>query len=255
MTPDDISRQAERIRQHRSRKRKPFSWNRMFSSRKDRQRSPYSYWVYSRIYPHGFNVFIWVFLVLTAGFVSFAVWYLERTADWVFYMGMGFVGLFALRWLVYFLGKVFTYSRYRNFFRQAPFAISGWDRLGSRNFPQYDHWILKSAVEVRCKPGVSAEEQKRVNDALLLFNQRANKCFYAANQVQAGFAGDPRDKWRFETPLRVIGSANSGVMGEAYILMHRHLAVIQQHYACIEAVVFDCHGEARKVDTVDVSID
>jgi hypothetical protein len=233
----------EKIRQEAERERMRDSWK--SESRKGRKSgksfrpsSADSWHVYNRIYPGSFNIFIWVFLMLTLGIIGVMVYWLDKTQPvWVLYGGLFFIGVFLARLAVHWLIKIARFGAYTRWRKTLPFTLHGWGKLGqSPNFPRNLYWQLESSVTVQLKQSAPADVRELVKDALFLFTKKANSWFYAADGVQAGFANDPRMKWQLTSAQSVAGSSDSGVAGEIYRLVNGHLRSIASTYGMIESV-------------------
>ncbi|MFI5203927.1 MAG: hypothetical protein ACHQF2_05470 [Flavobacteriales bacterium] len=251
MNTDEISKKAEKERERQKKKKWKFRLNReekpVFSPS-----SPESWWVYSRIYPYHWNVFIWIYLVLTIGIVFFGLYYMEyNSAEWMWYTGIIGIGLFTLRITVHNTLKIIRYFSYRNWRKTLPFTLTGWDKIGSvEHFPGAQYWNQEARVKVTLKGSLKGDGQRLVKDALFLLTVEANKCFYTPGMVQAGYLGDIRKKWKVEHDTTVVGSANGAVLGDMYQCIHKHLRAIQNAHGIIDSVKVEFSDSNDKVEPI-----
>lgn len=154
--------------------------------------------------------------------------------EWAKYTGLVFVGLFAIRLIIHFTLKIGRYSEYKKWRTNLPFELTGWEKLGTiENFPKGRYWNHYSSLKVILRASHATETEKLVKDALFLFCTEANKCFYE------GWSGmDGRDLWKEseKDKLTVTGSANSGVVGEMYTCVNKHIKAIHARFGDIVRV-------------------
>lgn len=242
MNADDISRKAdqERVKQ---KKKNRWAWLNREQKPVFSPKSPDSWYVYTRIYPHYYNLFIWIYLVMTIGVVFLALYYMEGTmGDWAWYVGVIGIGLFLIRIIIHRTLKIARFSAYKTWRSTLPFKLTGWEKLGSfKNFPAGRFWNHASLKVIFL--GVNSQTEKLVKDALYLFTVEANKCFYE------GWSGmDGRRKWKNKESNITEGSANSAVVGDMYTCINVHLRAIQEQYGGIEKVVVEFSDSVSEVD-------
>lgn len=236
MDPDKISEEAkqERERQTRLNNKKK---SEIVSGKSFQEKSPESFYVFHRIYPYYYNFFLWFFMVFTLGIVALFLYFFETSDERVLYAGIFFCSAFALRLLVFWTVKLFRFRYYKNWRKDLPFELTGWENLGSsKNLPASRVWDRYTEVKVILKSNAIAMEKQLVKDAVYLFCTRSNEWFYTANQVQAGYAGDIRVKWEMTDEHTAKGSANGPVLGCCYLLVDQYLRAIQNKYDCIARV-------------------
>jgi hypothetical protein len=234
MDPDEISRKAEEERQKEKLRKEELAAEQ--SKEKIPQEktsfSSDSFKVYAKIFPSKFKLMLWIFFALGLGAVQIFLWVLGDMGIWALYSGSIMVGAFLVRLGIEQLRKIFTYGAYKNFRKNSPFEITGWEKLGTNaDLLKAQYWAFDSSVEVITKEGTSTENIQRVNDALQLFISEANKHFY-----EGRFGSDGRAKWSFNHVLKVTGSADTMVIGEMYRLMSIYLKSIYTKYPVIKTV-------------------
>lgn len=242
MDPEEISRQAKK---ERNKEKKTSSKKTTKKKTKARSHSWDSFYVYQKIYPSKFNLILWIFFVGSIGAVFIFLWLLSDDFGlWSLYLGIGLIALFMLRILVDFFTKVFTFNTYKNFQKNLPFGLVGWDKLGSkRNFLKPQFWAIDSTVEVVLLDGVLNADIKRINDAIVLFTANANKCFY-----EGRFGSDGRKKWTLNNILMTTGSADIAVAGEMYRLIRVYLKSIHGKYPVVKEVRVIFGNEVYEVE-------
>ncbi len=211
--------------------------------------------VYTRLYPHHFNIFIWVFIVLTLGFCSFIVYWLGPRSKWLLISGIVLTGAFLLRWGIYWLLKVLRYRNFKTWRSRLPFKLKGWDAVWKNNeFDGFKKWYKSMVVSVETDSSLS-DLSNSIKNALIVFRAEANKCFYAPNFVQSGFVGDIRKKWSVTGNVEATGSANQTVLGELYVLIDQHLRLLHEELGGIQSVEISIEGNICSVDPVEFSSD
>src|SRR5688572_5656490 len=165
MNTDDISKLAEEERKRQENKTKK-SWFNREEAPVFRRKSPESWFVYSRIYPYHFNLFIWIYIVMTIGVVFLSMYYMDETDVWSFYVGIIALGIFGVRMLYHQAAKIIRFSGYKKWRQTLPFKLTGWDKLGSfKYFPAGRYWNTCS-LKVVLRPGTNYDSEKVVKDAL-----------------------------------------------------------------------------------------
>jgi len=229
----DIKKISQRAQKARAREEKEIQ-----AKKKDKAEQkinspldPFSFYVYSRIFPSGFRMILWIFFVLTIGTVCIFLYLLEDTSVWFLYIGLGLINLFFLRLIIEQLRKIWTYKTYKNFKTNLPFQLQGWKNI-SKN-PDLLHpqnWSFDCSIEVILNKEANEFDYQKINDALTLFISGANKHFYKA------WLSDGRKKWSLENQLNATGSADITVIGEMYTLVQDYLKSIHEKYPVVEIV-------------------
>lgn len=242
--PEDISREADRQRKRDSRK-KP-------ARKRSRRRkpgipySPYGWTIYSRIYARSRWVFPFSFISGALCFIGLLVYWIEVKSPYLLYASLGAGAVFVLQLVIYMAGKILRYGTYKNWTQKMGFTVTGWERLdGSGHFPEGSYWIEGVTIEVVLKKD-HTESRKAIADAMYILSKKANGCFYSKDQVQVGYAGDIRDKWR-AGDLKATGSADGIVMGVIYDTISRYLYSIHKKYNSIDRVIISYNGKAYNV--------
>jgi hypothetical protein len=243
---DNIHREAEKERQKQS-------------AKAGRTRSPGkksfvsqpadSFYVFRRIYPHQPNRLIVFALPMVLAVTGITLLLTDKKKFgwlWPYTLAVALVPLFS--YLLTALRKRLDYRVYRTWRIHLDFPVQGWDELGrSEKFPKSQYWKDLLTVEVKLRNGTAAADVKLVEDLLFLFTKKANGWFYAADQAQAGLAGDIRKKWKPVGTLTVAGSADGGVMGELYLLLHRQFRNLHTQSGCIERVELQYSGSIYEI--------
>jgi hypothetical protein len=245
MSIDEISRKAEEERKKQAKREKKPWYN-----REDKQGfqsySPDGWYVYSRIYPYYYNIFLWIFIIMTMGIVFTAMYYFESSGEWSLYTGLVFLVLFAVRVGIHLLLKIYRFSEFKKWRKTLPFQLKGWETLGSfKNFPRGHYWNYYCSLKVNLRSSINQDADKLINDALFVFCTEANKAFY-----EAGFGMDGRDKWVEDKTekFKVKGSANAAVVGDMYLCIHKHLRAIHQNYNNIAGVEVEFGNRVTKIE-------
>lgn len=192
----------------------------------------YSFYIWSRIFPRGYNFILWMLLGIVG--VSFVGFYflLGDEAIWLIYLGTVCAGIFLLRWTIEFLRKVSTYSAYKKFPDTLGFKLEGWDELGSYPLQlKFRHWSKNTTVEIVLSGSASKTQISYLRDALFLFMSKANEKFYEAEMGRDG-----RKNWEYNNALKIAGSSDREVIGEMYILLNDYLKGIQAKHSSISIV-------------------
>lgn len=240
--PEDISREADRQRKRDSRK-KPTRKRRIKSGV---PYSPYSWTIYSRIYARSRWVFPFSFISGALCFIGLLVYWIEVKSPYLLYASLCVCAVFVIQLIIYIAGKGLRYNTYKNWTKKMGFMVSGWERLdGSGHFPEGTYWIEGVTIEVVLKKE-HTESRKAVADIMYILSKKANGCFYSKDQVQLGYVGDIRDKWR-AGDLKATGSADGTVMGVIYDIISRYLYSIHKKYNSIDRVIISYNGKAYKV--------
>lgn len=250
---EEIHRQAEKERLKDTRRK----------SRKGRRRKGPSLMpvaaesrkVFHRIYPHNPNILLWVMLPLILAITGWVMMYLDwKRWQWMLPYAIGITLIPVLVYVFTRIREMIDYITYRTWRNNLGFPVNGWDRLGqSPNFPRLQYWDASLIVEVRLKPAAGADTVRLVDDLLFLFTKAANSCFYVADQVQAGLAGDIRNKWIKSGYLEVAGSADGGVMGELYLFIHKKIRALHQGTGLVEAVNLKFSKNVYQITPVQTS--
>jgi hypothetical protein len=178
------------------------------------------------------NFMLW-FLLNVLGAVFLGLYFFDSEIGiWSLYLGISFVIIFLIRWMINSIATAATYNTYKKFQSHLGFQLSGWEKLGS--YPNQLNtlcWSYKSSIEVILKADVKNEFIKLIDDSLYLFTVDADKEFY-----EAEIGGDGRMKWVRAENHKVQGSSNDRVIGKMYILLTVYLKSIQEKYGPIEEV-------------------
>lgn len=250
---EEIHRQAEKARlkdtQRKRRKGKSKSGPSLMPVAAESRR------VFHRIYPHNPNFFLWIMLPLILATIGWVMIYLNwKRWQWMMPYTIS-ITLFPV--LVYGFTRIremIDYLSYRNWRDSLGFPVNGWDRLGqSPNFPRLQYWDDSLIVQVILKPSAGADIIRLTEDLLFLFSKEANSYFYAADQVQAGMAGDIRNKWIKSGYLEVAGSADGAVMGQLYLLIHKKIRALHQGSNLVEAVNLKFSKRVYQITPVQTS--
>lgn len=248
---EDIQRQAERERekeQRRNRKRRHGPKGKRFFPLK-----PESFKVFHRIYPHSPHQ-LWLMIPLLLATIGGTLWLVDKKGfKWVLPWLLYIIAVPVIVYTISYIRELISYQTYKGWRKNLHFTLNGWDRLGeSEKFPKYRFWD-NVTVTVLAKPGTSGDVLKLLDDVLYLFCRAASGTFYEADFVQPGASGDIRKKWQRTDLLEVSGSANSSVMGELYLCIHKHLRPIHQEYNCIEAVNIRYAKQIFEVQQIQIS--
>ena len=136
------------------------------------------------------------------------------------------VGLESIR----FFSIIITYPTFKGWKKNLPFALEGWEKLvQTEGFLSYQHWQLKVSVQSEC-----ARSEKnfsgQVLNTLENFVNKANKTFYAPNDVLDRFVDDPREKWKIDAErCKLEGSLNCQVAYRLYQLIRQELTPLAHH--------------------------
>lgn len=229
MNPEDISKKAEQARQ---KNKKVKSVAKIPRKKTPASHAAFGFYTYSRIFPGGMNTMLW-FMLNVVAVVFIALYYLDKSMGvWALYAAATCTGIFLIRWLIDLAYKASTYGTYKNFITDIGFEVQGWSTLGSYpNQLKARYWSKETRIEITTKEHSDERADKLIQDALYLFIQDAHKAFY-----QAEMGGDGRTRWKQEGHYILKGSANIGVYGAMYTLLHVYLRSIQQQYPVIMAV-------------------
>ncbi|MBL7732995.1 MAG: hypothetical protein JNM88_17625 [Chitinophagaceae bacterium] len=253
LNPDDIHQQAEAERRKagkRQRKSSRGARGKRFFPKAAESRS-----VFHQIYPHGPNFFIVFLLPMMLFITGLVLWYIDKRRfhilfPWIW--ALPAISLFT--WLYYTLKELIEYRHYKTWRSDLGFTLHGWDELGqSPKFPKWKFWDRNTILSVHLKPSADTGTRNLVNDLLYLFTVKANKTFYAADQVQPGAAGDLRNKWQHSGELEVSGSANSSVAGQIYLLIDKQLREVQAKEKCIESVSVKFSKDILEIQAIQIS--
>lgn len=253
LNPDDIHQQAEAERRkagRRQRKDWRGSREKRFFPQPAESRS-----VFHQVFPHSPNFFVAFLLPLMLFVAGLVLWYIDKRRFHIFFPWIwGLPAIPLLTWLYYTIWERLSYSHYKSWRSDLGFTVQGWDELGqSRQFPKWKYWDSNTILQVHLKPGTPTTTRNLVNDLLYLFTVKANKTFYAADQVQPGAAGDLRKKWQHSGELEVSGSANSSVLGQVYLLIDKQLREVHKKEDCIESVFLRFSKSLLEIQSLQVS--
>jgi hypothetical protein len=252
MEIEDITNQAEKERRRQiNTKKKDIQIPKIVEKKAI---TPESWKIYKEISPVRFNMFFWIFIVLTF-FVCFGIYFVEKN-KLVLYCSICTGTLFLFRISLHCLGLVVGFQKYKNWRKTLSYKLNGWESISKfKNFPEYEFWDIDVEVHVIPKEGHNPEAKKALSDALFLFITNANKCHYELNFSQEGFSGDIRKKWKTNGNLGASGSANSSVLKYLYIALNKYFRIINDKWDAIDEINVDFSGNIRKVKPVEVSID
>jgi len=211
--------------------------------------------VFHRIYPHGANQFITLFLPLMLFVIGLALYFTDKKnfgflLPWLWWLP----AIPVVSWLLYFIREQIDYKHYKNWRDDLGFIVHGWDELGQHEkFPRWNYWDRNTILRLQLKRPPDAALLKLLYDLLYLCSVAANKTFYEADFVQPGAAGDLRYKWKHTGELEIGGSTNSSVLGELYLFLDKKLRAVQASYDCIESVTIHFSKDFLEVQPVQVS--
>lgn len=251
MSLDHISKKAESIRNKKPKKRREFKLPQIFNKKKTYRDDPFSFKVFSSIYPRGFSYLIWILGVLGAAFLLlFTFWFIYKE-KFVLYTALSLIALFMIRLIIHLIALIRSFNDFRDFFSSTPFKIIGWTDLMQTNFPKSSYWYLDTIIVIKHKNN-SPDGIRLMDDALTIFKDRVNKLFYEANKSLVGFSSDPRIKWKTVGLLEIGGSMSSLIAGEIYYLMKDYLKPINQQHECIEEFKIIVKGKPVKIESIDI---
>lgn len=233
MTPEEISKQANKERQKIEKLHQPKP---VKKEKKQNTYNAFSFHTYAKIYPGQMNFMLWFLICVPATVFLCLYFFDDETGKWSLYTALVLYAVFIIRWIADRIMKLSTYSKYKDFPSELGFQLEGWDTLGS--YPDQlknRYWSECTTLEVHVMDHTTGDVRKLINDALFLFMSNANKSFY-----EAEIGGDGRHKWK-QKHLRLEGSSNTAVIGHMYTLLTEYLKSIQSRYHVITKVkiVFD----------------
>lgn len=253
LNPEEIHRRAERERekqaQRNKRQRRGPREKRFFPLK------PESFKIFHRIYPH-YPSMLWLMIPLVLATIGGTLWVVDKKGfKWVLPYLLYIMAVPVIVYTITFIRELIEYQTYKTWRRGLGFPVNGWERLGeSEKFPKYKYWDNVTVI-ILTKSSTTSATLKLIDDVLFLFTAAANGTFYAADQVQPGASGDIRKKWQRTGLLEVSGSANSSVMGQLYLCIHKHLRAIHKEYGCIEAVNIKYAKQIFEVQMIQISSD
>jgi hypothetical protein len=195
-----------------------------------------SHRVYFHIHSDSMGMLFWLGVVLGIPGGYFLGIVLERR--WV---GHVILGLFVARVVVFGVGYLVGWRRFRRFPQGISFPVDGWPGLLS-SCRTVEGWLSMCEVVVDCLPGADLELVGAVGD---LFVREANRCFYGPGGPIGGAASDPRKPWRRDG-LVLSGSGNARVAGEIYRLIRR-LDRVARRAGGLRKVTLHCSGSTYDV--------
>jgi hypothetical protein len=228
---DEISKAAEKEREKNNRPKKEYAPKEKIF----RPVSPESWKIYSLIYPYSISFkFIFFSFIITTTFLTI---YFTGGYAWSLYLTLVFGGIIFIRVLLYYILKIARFSNFKKWRTSLNFPINGWDYLGTNpDYPKTYEWDRDITLKINFKESALNEERKLMHDALYLFTSNANKCFYALEDVQAGYMGDIRKQWVINDKLTASGSGDDSVLGEIYLSIDKHFRKIHEKYQCINSI-------------------
>jgi hypothetical protein len=125
-----------------------------------------------------------------------------------------------LRYVISFVYVVATFPFVKNWEKELPFKLEGWDQLSqSENGFSTDFWRIRCMIRITLR-GASQAHRVDVDAMCRRFIERTTRYFYPATFPILGFARDPRTQWTYASNT-LQGSSNIRIVWEIFTLLKR----------------------------------